>query len=326
MLSRVARLGVWLLALALSACLPSFDNASTPRDMDAATGDQPAAPVGAVYFDPDVQGDLDTLGCTASACHGGSSSPVIVAMPSTAADWTSNYSDIRHDCTTLDCLGGGVDSLLLTKPLQGSIPHTGPKPFASTSDATYRRWLAWINAGAPYSAAGPPPSPPDMTAPPSTDMAGVETMTITFTTSASPSAAQSPYDPKNVVAVWIEGPGGTFVKTIGRWAATRKSKLVGWVAKAGSADVDAVSGATNASYGALSAKWDMSSRQAPAPPLPTPADGTYTIRLELADSNATSTTQNNEGTFTFNRNGAGSSQASQTNGGFSNVSIVYSGR
>lgn len=325
-MSRVARLGVSILALTLSGCLPSLGDASGgAADLGAATSDQ-AGSVGAAYFNPDVQGDLDRLGCTASACHGGSSSPVILASPSTTADWTSNYNDIRVDCTTLDCIGGGTNSLLLTKPLVASIPHTGTKPFASTSDPTYQRWLAWINAGAPYSAAGPPPSPPDMTAPPSTDMAGVETLTITFTTSASPSGATSPFSPKNVVAVWIEGPGGTFVKTLGRWAATRKSKLVGWVAKAGSADVDAVSGATNANYGTLSAKWDMTSRQTPAPPLPTPADGSYTIRLELADSNATQTSQNNEGTFTFARNGTASSQTNQTNGGFSSVSIVYSGR
>ena len=124
--------------------------------------------------------------------------------------------------------------------------------------------------------------------------------------------------------MWIEAPGGTFVKTIGRWAATRRTKLVGWIAKAGIADVDAVSGATNANYGTLTAKWDMTARQAPAPPLPAPVDGTYTIRMELADSNATQPTQNNQGTFTFNRNGIASTQTALSNGGFTNVSIVYS--
>jgi hypothetical protein len=158
------------------------------------------------------------------------------------------------------------------------------------------------------------------------DMKSTELLTLTFTTSASPSAGASPYDPKNVVAVWIEAPGGAFVKTVARWANTRRAELVGWRAKAGTADVDAVSGATNASYGALMAKWDLTARQTPAPPLPAPVDGIYTIRMELADSNASQPAQNNQGTFTFNRNGTASTQSNLSSGGFTNVSIVYSGR
>ncbi|MGZ3429131.1 MAG: hypothetical protein ACXVDD_06255 [Polyangia bacterium] len=315
-------------ALLASGCLPAFDKGpSGDADMGtAAGGDLANGGTSAVYFDPDIQRDLDTLGCTASACHGATASPVVSAMPASAADWMTNYNDIRVDCTTLDCLGGGASSLLLTKPLQGSATHSGTKPFASSADPTYQRWLAWIEAGAPYSAAGLPP-PADMASPSSnSDMKSTETLTLTFTTTASPSGANSPYAPKNVVAVWLEAPGGTFVKTSARWAATRRTKLVAWIAKAGTADVDAVSGATNSNYGTLTAKWDMTSRQSPAPPLPTPVDGIYTIRMELADSNASQPAQNNEGTFTFNRNGTASTQTNLSNGGFTNVSIVYSGR
>jgi hypothetical protein len=246
-------------------------------------------------------------------------------MPTLTVDWLSNYNDIHKDCTTLDCLGGGANSLLLTKPLQGSVTHGGIKPFASTSDPTYQRWLAWINGGAPYSAAGLPPMP-DMALPVSHDMAGSESLTLTFTTTGSPVAGASKYAPKNVVVVWIESPAGAFVKTIGRWANVRRTHLIDWEAKAGSADVDAISSATNAAYGTLTAKWDMTARQTPAPPLPPPPDGVYTIRLELADSDSSQAAQNNEGTFTFNRNGVASSQMSLTNGGFTKVNIVYSGR
>ena len=145
------------------------------------------------------------------------------------------------------------------------------------------------------------------------DLAKAETLKVTFTTSAAPAGA---YAPKNVVAVWVES-NGTFVKTIGRWANTRKQYLLGWVAKAGANDMDAVSGATQAAFGALSATWNLGAQA---------GDGTYTIRLELADGNSTVTTQNNEGTFSFNRNGTASTQTALTNGGFSNVSITYSGR
>jgi hypothetical protein len=321
-------------------CIPTSPNGAAPVatiDM-AAVASSPAADLAvaaldgatsttAAHFDPDIQHDLDSLGCTTSACHGGATSPVILPMPATSAAWLSNYDDIHKDCTTLDCLGGGANSLLLTKPLQGSVVHGGIKPFSSTSDPIYQRWLAWIAAGAPYSATQPVLTA-DMAMAPAgkADMGATESLTLTFTTTASPSAGASKYDPKNVVAVWIESPAGAFVKTIGRWANVRRTHLVSWVAKAGNADVDAISSATNAAYGTLTAKWDMTARQTPAPPLPPPADGIYTIHLELADSDSSQAAQNNEGSFTFNRNGVASTQTNQTNGGFTKVDIVYSGR
>jgi hypothetical protein len=281
---------------------------------------------GAALFNPDIQHDLDTLGCTASACHGANASPLLTAGPLSPVDWMSNYNNIHADCTSLDCLAGGASSLLLQKPLVGGATHAGSKPFASAADPTYQRWLKWIEAGAPFGAAADLGTAGDLGGAigdlGGPDMASKETVTITFTTSASPSAGASQYDPKNVVAVWLESANGSFVKTAARWANTRRTKLVGWIAKAGSADVDAVSGATNAAYGVRTATWDMTARAG----LAAPVDGIYTIRMELADSNATQATQNNQGTFSFNRNGTASSQTALSNGGFSNVSIVYSGR
>ena len=320
--------------LAAAACLPNASTFGGPTGgadlgADAAMpGNSTSPPAATPYFNPDIQHDLDTMGCTLGACHGANASPAIVAMPATVAAWMSNYDDIHIDCSTLDCLSGGAASLLLTKPLQGCPAHTGTKPFATTSDPTYQRWLAWLNAGAPYDAAGSIAAPgTDMASGGPTDMGGadlgkLERMTITFTTSASPTAAGSQYAPKNVVAVWIESSAGAFVKTAGRWANARRSHLVGWIAKAGNADVDSVSGASQPSYKTLTATWDMTARAGGAPP----ADGVYTIRLELADGDTTMTSQNNEGTFTFNRNGTASSQANLTNGGFSNVGIQYTGR
>ena len=302
----------------------TYDTGSSVGDLGVKAADQGSASTAAAYFKADIQKDLDALGCTASACHGSNSSPLLHAMPSVDADWMANYTNIHSDCTTLDCLAGGASSLLLTKPLAGSVKHGGTKPFASTADPIYRRWLAWTQAGAPYDANGTPPvdmSPPPVDMSGGADMGPKETVKIDFTSTASPSGAGSQFSPKNVVAVWIEN-NGTFVKTASRWANTRKGKLVGWVAKAGAADVDAVSGATRPAYGAMTATWDMTARAGGA----TPADGTYTIRMELADSNATQTTENNQGTFTFNRNGTVSTQANVANGGFTNVTITYSGR
>src|SRR3954464_6248909 len=80
------------------------------------------------------------------------------------------------------------------------------------------------------------------------------TLTATFTT--TPTGGQ--YAPNNVVAVWVEGPGGTFEKTIGQWAAVRQSNLVAWIGKAGPNDTDAVSGASRTSHATpLTVTWDL---------------------------------------------------------------------
>ncbi len=108
--------------------------------------------------------------------------------------------------------------------------------------------------------------------------------------------------PKNVVAVWIEGPTvginpGPFVKTIGRWADVRKADLVAWRNKAGLNDIDAVSGATRLEHNdKLTFEWDLKNKLGELVP-----DGIYTIRMELADGNSTAQGQNHQGTFTFTK-------------------------
>ncbi|MEZ4402357.1 MAG: DUF2271 domain-containing protein [Kofleriaceae bacterium] len=127
------------------------------------------------------------------------------------------------------------------------------------------------------------------------------------------------YAPRNIVAVWVEDGAGAFVKTIGRWAATRKSHLVAWTAKAGGADADAVSGATRPDHTPpLMITWDLKNRAGAEIP-----DGTYTIRMELADSNATTAGQNDQGTFTFTKSATPSTQTGLTSGGFNTVGITY---
>ena len=120
------------------------------------------------------------------------------------------------------------------------------------------------------------------------------------------------FSPRNIGAVWVEDSAGAFVKTIDRWAGTRKSHLVGWIAKAGNADVDAVSGATRSSHtGTLTANWDFKNKAGTTMP-----DGTYKIRMELADSNSSLASQNDQGTFMVVKNTTASTQTNVTSGGF----------
>lgn len=134
---------------------------------------------------------------------------------------------------------------------------------------------------------------------------------------SSPSNGQ--YAPRNIVAIWIEGPGGTFVKTVGRWANTRKQHLVAWNLAAGAGDVDAVSGATRPNHTpALTVTYDLRNKQGQVIP-----DGMYTIRMESTDLNATTAAQNHQGTFTFTKGGTGQTQTNLSNGGFSAVSLTF---
>lgn len=127
------------------------------------------------------------------------------------------------------------------------------------------------------------------------------------------------YAPRNIVAVWVEDQGGTFVKTIGRWANTRKQHLVAWQAKAGANDADAVSGATRQNHATpLTITWDLKNKANAIVP-----DGTYTIRMESTDLNANQAAQNHQGTFTFVKGAAAQTQNNLSNGGFTNVTITY---
>ena len=139
-------------------------------------------------------------------------------------------------------------------------------------------------------------------------------LTVSFTTTP----AGGNYNPKNCTVVWVENSSGTFVKTVGRWAGTRKKHLVAWTAKAGTTDADAVSGATRSSHsGTVSASWNLTDKAGAVVP-----DGTYTLRMEVTDQNATSASQNNQGTFTFVKGPTPSTQ-NTSGGGFNAVSIAY---
>ena len=140
---------------------------------------------------------------------------------------------------------------------------------------------------------------------------------LTVTLTSSPS--NNGYQPKNIVAVWIEDSNGTFIKTIGRWAGTRIQYLIGWRQKAGTNDVDAVSGATRTSHMIpLVAKWNLKDKNGNVVP-----DGNYVVRVESTDGNVGSAGQNNQGSFPFTVGPTPQKQTGLSNGGFSNVTVDY---
>lgn len=145
---------------------------------------------------------------------------------------------------------------------------------------------------------------------------GTAALTITATTQQTLAPV---YQPTHVLAVWVENQGGTIVKTISRHADIRRVALVAWQQKAGTNDVDAISGATRTTHATpVQITWDLKDRQGAVV-----ADGTYTIRMEVSDTNATTANQNNQGTFTFVKGTAPQMQTGLSNGRFTNVSINF---
>jgi len=115
---------------------PTGDDGGTTAPGDLA---QPT-----VHFDPTIQTDIDTLGCSAASCHGGTQVPLLVRMPVAATDKQNNYDHFKAEAMM------GEMSNILVKNLVGSgVSHTGGSAFPSKSDPTYQRWLLWIEQGNP---------------------------------------------------------------------------------------------------------------------------------------------------------------------------------
>ena len=117
-----------------------------PPDMAQGSGGEMGP--NSAKFSPDIQMDLDAKGCTLTACHGtmGNGSVMYIKPMATAqADIDTNYTNLMNEVNKT----APDQSPLLTKPLNPGVTHSGTKPFASTADATYQKWLGWIQAGAP---------------------------------------------------------------------------------------------------------------------------------------------------------------------------------
>lgn len=146
-----------------------------------------------------------------------------------------------------------------------------------------------------------------------------ETLDITFTTSVTSSSGPggfAQFTPNNYVVVWLEDSSGNFVQTLGRWGENFWYDLRDWALTSGH-DVDAITGATQTAFGALSVSGAVISG------IP---DGSYEIVMESTEWEIPEPGQNNLARFAFNKNGTGVSLTPAASGGFSGVGIVYSGR
>ena len=121
------------------------DLAQAPSGQDDAA---PAAPTDMaappVHFDPTIQADIDSLGCSAASCHGGTQVPILVRMPAAATDKTNNYDHFKSEA-----MMGELSNILVKNLVASGVTHTGGSSFAAKTDPIYQRWLLWIEQGNP---------------------------------------------------------------------------------------------------------------------------------------------------------------------------------
>lgn len=167
MLSRVLVTNVLLAGAALgpAGCQGALNltQPGTVKDMTAAP-DQAEALPGTISF-ADIERDLEkgNFGCAngSGSCHGGAK-PVgsMIIVPGASLDMTAlmaNYNEVMNRVNK----AMPDQSLLLQKTLiTSSVSHAGIKPFNTAQDASYQRWLLWIQLGANFPAVST--SPGDM--------------------------------------------------------------------------------------------------------------------------------------------------------------------
>jgi VCBS repeat-containing protein len=136
---------------------------------------------------------------------------------------------------------------------------------------------------------------------------------MTFDTSGLAGNASKP----NVVAVWVTKSDGTFVKTIHRYANTRKSSLSTWIGAAGSSDADAVMGPTRNNHfspSPMTVTWDLKDKSGVVVP-----DGNYLIKFECAEEVAGRKAHS----FTFVKDSVAGTRTNAGTTWFKNISIAY---
>lgn len=105
---------------------------------------------------------------------------------------------------------------------------------------------------------------------------------LTFKVTTKAYGGTGTFSPKNVVAIWLANPSGTFVRTFKLDANAQKNKLVKWVLASNNNVVDAITGVTLLTHQTHTITWngrDLSGNALP--------DGNYTVWVEFTEKNST---------------------------------------
>ncbi len=134
----------------LVGCLGDLESIQPTSGADLAAGGGDMARAGemggggAVHFAPDIQKDIDKLGCSLAGCHGGPGQmPSLRPSATSQADIDNNYMSFMTRINQNDA----ANSIIIQNAL-GMLSHGGGAVMKST-DPEYTRWVNWIAAGAP---------------------------------------------------------------------------------------------------------------------------------------------------------------------------------
>jgi len=89
------------------------------------------------------------------------------------------------------------------------------------------------------------------------------------------------YSTRNAGAVWIEEPGGVFVRTLMVWAEVRREHLVRWQEASNGNDVDARTSATRKGHSTTVLSWDLKDANGAMV-----GPGDYIVRAEFTEENS----------------------------------------
>ena len=142
----------------------------------------------------------------------------------------------------------------------------------------------------------------------------VPTNTTGLTVSVVTSTTGGGYAPKNVVAIWVENSAGTFVKTLTVYAQARKADLTHWEGSSAGSTVDAVTGATQSSFGTVYGSWNGTDKNNITAP-----DGEYRVCMEITDKNSTG----NFSYFTFTKGPVAQTLKPANTPSFSTISLKW---
>ncbi|MFM2293015.1 MAG: hypothetical protein RIS29_2828 [Bacteroidota bacterium] len=137
------------------------------------------------------------------------------------------------------------------------------------------------------------------------------TLAVTVTTASYGGT----YNPRNVVAIWVQSKSGAFVKTLLAYAAERKIYLSAWKTATGGTYnvVDAITGATRTSHQALTCSWNGQNQTGTVL-----GDDTYNVVMEMTEGSS-----NKFGVFAFKKGSTVQTVTPANIIGFSNIKLVW---
>ena len=135
------------LALALSVLPGVVQGCSSPTAPPQPPGGGQTLILDFAQFEQSVEPLLAAHGCDATGdCHGGGIRGSLQLSPPGAKNAQFDFDQVVLQVSA----SNRTASPILTEPLAlaaGGTPHTGAKPFDTTSDPDYQAILAWIMAG-----------------------------------------------------------------------------------------------------------------------------------------------------------------------------------